>query len=280
MLCQMQNSRSAPSLDIRLIATDLDGTLLGRGGVLSQRSTDALRAAAEAGIIVVFASGRPPFMVEPLLHDLAGVVSYGVLGNGSVVCTLPDQEVLRAQRFDLSLAIDVIAQLRTYDPRYGFALATDIGFAHQPGFAERMPVVSMPSPVADVLTAIAGATEAVKLMVFHDEFAAHELLGLLPTLLDAQVSVTHMGADCVEIGPAGIDKGVGLAWLCDRLGVEAAQVMAFGDEFNDHEMLRWAGHSVAVATAHEATKSLCDEVTLSGADDGVAVVIERLLGER
>jgi hydroxymethylpyrimidine pyrophosphatase-like HAD family hydrolase len=117
-------------------------------------------------------------------------------------------------------------------------------------------------------------------MVFHDEFAAHELLGLLPTLLDTHVSVTHMGADCVEIGPAGIDKAIGLAWLCDRLGLDAAQVMAFGDEFNDHEMLRWAGHSVAVATAHEATKSLCDEVTLSGDDDGVAVVIERLLGER
>ncbi|MEN9504190.1 MAG: hypothetical protein RI958_116 [Actinomycetota bacterium] len=266
--------------DVRLIATDLDGTLLGRDGALSTRSTDAVRAAADAGIVVVFASGRPPFMVEPLLAGLGDAVSYGVLANGSVVCTLPDQDVLRSVRFELSMVTEVVTQLRRIDQRYGFALATDAGFAHQPGFARRMPAVDMPPPVDDVLVAMSGAREATKLMAFHDDHPSHELLGLLPGMLDLDVSVTHMGADCVEIGPAGIDKGVGLAWLCDHLGVPAAHVMAFGDEFNDHEMLRWAGYSVAMSTAHEATKSLCDEVTLSGADDGVAVVIERLLDER
>ena len=56
-------------------------------------------------------------------------------------------------------------------------------------------------------------------------------------------------------------------------------MVAFGDEFNDHEMLQWAGHAVAMANAHPATRDLADEVTLSNLDDGVAVVIERLLGE-
>lgn len=219
-------------------------------------------------------------MVEPLLHDLTDVVRYGVLANGSLVCTLPDQTVLRSVRFELSLASAVVTQLRAHDPRYGFALATDIGFAHQAGFAERMPAVTMPPVVDDVLVAAEGAREAIKLMVFHDELPAHDLLDILPPVIDLDVSVTHMGADCVEIGPAGIDKGVGLAWLCAHLDIAADHVMAFGDEFNDHEMLRWAGYSVAMATAHHATKSLCDEVTLSGAEDGVAAVIERLLTGR
>jgi hydroxymethylpyrimidine pyrophosphatase-like HAD family hydrolase len=59
--------------------------------------------------------------------------------------------------------------------------------------------------------------------------------------------------------------------------VAAADVVVFGDEFNDHEMMRWAGHSVAVANAHPATRSLATEVTASNIDDGVAIVIERLL---
>ncbi len=262
---------------MRLIATDLDGTLLGPGGALSARAVDALRAASAAGVHVVLASGRPPFMIEPLAAQIGPAASHGVLANGSVVCTLPDLAVLRAVRFEVATAAATVTLLRSLDARYGFALATDAGFAHEPGFAERMPAPTLVPPSADALAAAEGASEAVKLMVFHERFSAHELLGLLPTVLEDDVSVTHMGADCVEIGPPGIDKATGLRWLCAHLGVGAADVVAFGDEFNDHEMLRWAGRAIAVANAHEATRALCDEVTLSNADDGVAVAIERLL---
>jgi hypothetical protein len=86
-----------------------------------------------------------------------------------------------------------------------------------------------------------------------------------------------MGADCVEIGPAGIDKATGLAWLCTHLGIDPADVVAFGDEYNDHEMLRFAGHGVVMANANEHTRALADEIAPSNSDDGVAVVIERLL---
>lgn len=264
---------------MRLIATDLDGTLLGPAGRVSPRNVQALRAAHAAGVHVVIASGRPPFMVAPLATELGGAVTHGVLANGSVVCTLPDEQVLRAVRFEVDVAVDVVHRLRALDRGYGFALATDAGFAHERGFVERMPM-SPPVPVTtDALDAVRGSREAVKLMAFHDDHTAHELLELLPTILGPDLSVTHMGADCVEIGPAGIDKVTGLAWLCDHLGVAAADVVAFGDEFNDNEMLRWAGHGVAMANAHPVTRQLADEVTASNADDGVAIVIERLVGE-
>ena len=265
---------------VRLIATDLDGTLLGPGGSLSDRSVEALRAAHEAGVLVVFATGRPPFMVEELVERVGPAVSYGVLANGSVVYSFPDRQVLRSVEFDLATALRVIEELRGYDARYGFALATDAGFAFEPGFVERMPAATLGSPVDDVVTAATGATEALKLMVWHQQHGAHDLLALLPTLLDHALAVTHMGADCVEVGPAGIDKAIALAWLCQRLGIDRADVVAFGDEYNDHEMLRWAGRSVAMANAGEVTKALCHETTASNADDGVAVAIERLLADR
>ena len=264
---------------MRLLATDLDGTLLGHDGQVSERSARALQAARDAGWYVVLATGRPPFMVDLLMPQLGDAVTHGVMANGSVVATLPDQQVLRTVRFEIDIATGVVERLRSIDPHYRFALATDAGFAHEPGFDERMPARTPTPPTADVLEAAAGATEAIKLMVFHDRYGAHELLGLLPTILGHDVSVTHMGADCVEIGPAGIDKGSGLVWLCAHLGIDAADVVAFGDEFNDHEMLRWAGHAVVMGNASPATQALADEVAPTNADDGVAVVIERLLGE-
>ena len=124
---------------MRLIATDLDGTLLGAGGTLSERNVRALHAAKDAGWYVVLASGRPPFMVAEYLPRLADAVTHGVLANGSIVCTLPDQEMLRAIRFGVSMATDVVVRLRALDLAYGFAMATDVGFAHEDGFAERMP---------------------------------------------------------------------------------------------------------------------------------------------
>lgn len=262
---------------MRLIATDLDGTLLGRGGTLSQRNIDALRAAKDAGWYVVLASGRPPFMIAGMMDQLSHAVTHGVLANGSIVCTLPDVKTLRAVRFGVAMAVDVVDQLRALDPGYGFALATDAGFAYEAGFAERMPAPQRTPQSDDVLAATHGATEAVKLMVYHQHHTAHELLHVLPPLLDDALSVTHMGADCVEVGPAGIDKGTGLSWLCAHLQVEAHDVVAFGDEYNDHEMLRWAGLGIAMANASEVTRELADQVTTANTDDGVAVALERLI---
>lgn len=263
---------------MRLLATDLDGTLLGPDGVVSERNVAALRLARAAGWYVVLATGRPPFMVDLLAPQLGEVATHGVMANGSVVATLPDQTVLRTVRFEIELAVRVVTRLRSIDDGYGFALATDRGFAHQVGFAERMPAPTPTPPTDDVLVAADQATEAIKLMVFHRHHGAHELLGLLPTILGHDVSVTHMGADCVEVGVAGIDKATGLMFLCDHLGVDAADVVAFGDEYNDHEMLVWAGRGVAMANAPEETRRLADEVTLSNVDDGVAVALERMLG--
>jgi Cof subfamily protein (haloacid dehalogenase superfamily) len=262
---------------VRLIATDLDGTLLGPGGTLSQRNVDALRAAKDAGWYVVLASGRPPFMIVELMHRLSDAVTHGVLANGSVVCTLPDAATLRAIRFGVSMAVGVVQHLRSLDSGYGFAMATDIGFAHERGFAERMPAEQPMPPSTDVLAAADGASEAIKLMVFHDRHTAHELLDLLPPMLDDALAVTHMGADCVEIGPAGIDKATALSWLCAHLQVDARDVVAFGDEYNDHEMLRWAGLGIAMGNANQLTRDLADEVTSANTDDGVAVALERLV---
>jgi Cof subfamily protein (haloacid dehalogenase superfamily) len=261
----------------RLIATDLDGTLLNSQGEVSVRTVDALRAAHEAGVIIVFATGRPPMVAFREVMAVGPAVGYGVMANGSMICSLPDAEPLFTIGFPSALAFDAIALLRAHDPLFGFALATDRGFTEEVGFAERMPVHHLNPTVEDVLNGHEGATEAIKLLAFHHHHSALELLDIIPPIVGVDLVVSHMGTEAVELGPAGADKGAGLRWLCAHLAIEPADIVVFGDEINDLAMFEFAGHSVAVANASPSVRAAADEVTESNDNDGVAIVIESLL---
>ena len=86
------------------------------------------------------------------------------------------------------------------------------------------------------------------------------------------------GEGIVEILPLGLTKATGLSLAARRLGVKAADTITFGDMPNDIPMFAWAAHGVAMAGAHEDLKAVADEVTLSNDEDGIAGVLERLLG--
>lgn len=268
----------------KLIALDLDGTLLDDSGRLTDRSVTAIEAAVDAGHLVVLATGRPPQMAVPVTEALVGTVRHIVGGNGSIISTFPesladDPELLHLIGFEIDDAMTVVATLREHDAAYGFALATDAGFAHEPGFATLMPAAVHDEPVPDA-TAI-GGTQAFKLLAFHATLSVHDLITTVPNLIGGRTStellVSHMGADAVEIGPADADKCTGLRWLCDHLGVAAADVIAVGDEWNDLTMLEWAGRSVAMGNAGDRVKAVAGEVIGSHAEEGVAIFLESLL---
>lgn len=259
----------------RLIALDLDGTLLAPTGRLTERTANAVRATAAAGHHVVIATGRPPHLVDDIAGQLGDAVGHIVGVNGSMVCTFPDSTLLRLIGFDIADAHGVVTTLRSIDPAFGFSIATDQGFAHEPGFAARLPTTMETDPVDDVLGL--GGSEVYKLFVFHPHRPVHDLIAELPATLPTHLAVTHMGADVAEIGPSAIDKRAGLAWLCGELGVDQADVIAFGDEWNDITMIEWAGHGVAMNNADSHVKAVADEIAPSNAADGVAIVLEAML---
>lgn len=269
---------------MQLIALDLDGTLLDHRGRVTSRAVAAIEAAVSAGFVVVIATGRPPQMAVPVTEALIGSVRHIVGGNGSIISSFPetpgtDPELLHLIGFDIDDAFTVVTTLRNHDNRYGFALATDAGFAHEPGFADLMPAAVHDDPVPDVIAV--GGTKAFKLLAFHAELSVHELIDAVPRLIDGHTSnellVSHMGADAIEIGPAGSDKCTGLRWLCDHLGVAAADVIAVGDEWNDITMLEWAGRGVATGNAADRVKAVADEVIGANHADGVAIFLESLV---
>ena len=98
---------------------------------------------------------------------------------------------------------------------------------------------------------------------------------LAPVVGDAADLTFSHPRGLVEISPPGVTKATGLAEVAARLGVAAADVVAFGDMPNDLEMLRWVGHGVAMGNAHPALLEVADEVTASNAEDGLALVLER-----
>ncbi|HEY6932878.1 MAG TPA: HAD-IIB family hydrolase, partial [Marmoricola sp.] len=153
-------------------------------------------------------------------------------------------------------------------------------FVAEPGYAamatfsdhKRDPQTMGAHPLADVL-----AQPSIKLVARHAELDNAALLDSIRALGLDGFEATHSGAPFVEVLPRGVSKAWGLARLCEHLGLDPAEVVAFGDAPNDAEMLAWAGCGVAVANAAPESRAAADEVTASNDEDGVAMVLERLL---
>jgi Cof subfamily protein (haloacid dehalogenase superfamily) len=259
----------------RLVAVDLDGTLLRSNGTLSERTRRALDLLEPAGSQLVIVTGRPWrwfLEVADLVDDDALVVCL----NGAATVRAATGEIVVASPLGGDPARALVARLRDRHPGVRFAVETTAGFGHEEGYRQRGP--SFVRPVPD-LGALFDLGDVLKLLA-QDPLAGAE--DLRKTVLDsgiAGVTVTFSSPSLLEIGGFHATKAEALAGLAGRLGVDRAEVLAFGDMPNDVAMLAWAGHGVAVANAHPEARAAAAEVTASNDDDGVALVLERLFGD-
>jgi hydroxymethylpyrimidine pyrophosphatase-like HAD family hydrolase len=234
----------------RLIATDLDGTLLRSDGTLSQRTSSALRDCMAAGIEVVFVSGRPVRSVESLAAQVGGGLT-AVCANGAVAHDFHSD--LRTVLGEISpdQARRIIEELRAVLPDVGFAVETGTRSLREPAFRTG-GVPGRDSDVVESWDAVwRQAERIVKVLARSASLSADGMVAAARAALTVPVEVSHSGGrGLVEFGPCGVTKATTLAWLCARRGVDAADVVAFGDMPNDLPMLRWAGTSYAVANAH------------------------------
>ncbi|HVE97944.1 MAG TPA: HAD family hydrolase [Mycobacteriales bacterium] len=258
---------------VRLVATDLDGTLVRSDGTVSARTRAAVRAAQAAGIHVVAVTGRPPrWMAE--LADVFGA-GHAVCANGAFVVDLETGEAVRSFPMAADVAAEVADALRTVVPDVVFAVERGQRFRHEAAYAPLWPTPG-DAVVADLEELLEGPVN--KLLARAGHLDADEFLDLAHGAVASLATVTHSSSDgLVEISAAGVTKASTLAVLCAELGVEPADTVAVGDMPNDLPMLEWAGRGIAVANAHSAVLAAADEVTASNDDDGVALVLERHL---
>ena len=263
----------------RLVASDVDGTLLDPMARVTERTARAVARVVAAGTPFVLVTGRPPRWIPPVSEptDLRG---YAVCSNGAVLYDIGADRVLTTHGLEPVLLHDVTHALERALPglRVAVERASTGTLAGPPFVAEfgyRNPWGDedggTTAPRAEVL-----GHPATKLLVRHPDLTSGEMAAAAREVLDHAVDVTFStNSGLIEFSAAGVTKAFGLAEVCARLDRAAPDVVAFGDMPNDVEMLRWAGHGVAMANAHPEALDAADEITASNSRDGVAQVLER-----
>jgi Cof subfamily protein (haloacid dehalogenase superfamily) len=257
----------------RLVATDLDGTVVRSDGTISDRTRAALAAVEQAGAVLVLVTGRPPRWMPPIV-EATGHRGVAICANGALVYDLHTSRVVRHDLLSAEAMRAVVEALQRDAPGIAFAVERhDTGFAHEPSYRPRWDSGDPKAvrPLDELL-----ADGAVKLLARHDGMSADELLAVANESVGDIGTLTHSSSDgLLEVSARGVSKASGLATLAAEQGIDAGAVVAFGDMPNDLPMLAWAGHGVAVANAHPEVLAIADEVTASNDDDGVAQVLER-----
>ncbi|BAU84664.1 hydrolase [Streptomyces laurentii] len=260
----------------RLVATDLDGTLLRADESVSVRTRDALKAAAAAGAAHIIVTGRGVPWTRPILDDL-GYEGIAVCGQGAQVYHAGERRLLTSLTLDRKLGALAMAKLEAEVGPLALAASRDgldgevlvgPGYRHQDG---PLPYVPFEDPAA------VWAEPLTKLYIQHPTLSDDELTRVARQTVGGLVDVVLAGPDIVEIVPLGLSKATGLSLAARRLKVKPVDTIAFGDMPNDIPMFGWAAHGVAMANAHQELKAVSHEVTGSNEEDGIATVLERLL---
>jgi HAD superfamily hydrolase (TIGR01484 family) len=269
-------------MGFRAIATDLDGTLLRDDKSVSDRTRAAIHAAEDAGVLVVIATGRPPRWIPPVVEQLGdrGLV---VCANGASVYDPARHELVDRIEIDPAVARELVDDIEAAFPdallgvEQGFDFAVDEAIEQREADRRLMLSWQLPGlrvgPIRDCLD-----RPVTKLIARLPIPAPEGSAAAMQELVGNRALVTHSTSEAfLELSHPDVHKASTVERLLAESGIDAADVVAFGDMPNDIELIRWAGHGVAVANAHPALKEAADEVTASNNDDGVAIVVERYL---
>jgi len=263
----------------KLVATDLDGTLVRSDYTVSSYTTEVLAKVRAAGVTLVGITGRGPRLID-LCGQHAPGVHFMVFSQGAYVVDLDHggpPQVLSAIRMEgaaVAKAVDLIeaevgpVQLVAEaldEPGAPLWFDAGVQWPYPVPYEERHRVDSLAVPL-------------LKAFVRAPSLSTDELLKVARRVVPASLcEATHAGMPFVELCPPGVTKAAGLAVVAGRLGVGARDALVFGDMPNDVPMFAWAGRGVAVANAHHDLLAVADEVTDSNDDDGVARYLDRLL---
>ncbi len=262
---------------VRLVASDLDGTVIRPDGTMSARTLAAFAACEERGVDVVFVTGRPTRWMAPVARE-TGHRGIAVCSNGAVVYDLGAERVVRTRALSGEDVRGAVAALRAVLPGAAFALETLAGFRREPGFLPRHELArAVPAGTLEEL--LQDDPTVVKLLCRDGTSTADPMLALARPALHGIAEPVHSNSadSMVEIAALGVSKASTLAEVAAERSIDPAEVVAFGDMPNDVPMLRWAGLGVAVADAHPEALEAAAEVAPPCEQDGVAQVLERLL---
>ncbi|WP_425309392.1 HAD family hydrolase [Ammonicoccus fulvus] len=255
----------------RLIATDLDGTLLRSDTTVGDRTRQALDLVRSAGVLVVPVTARQPVGIRQVAGN-AGFTDWAVCSNGAYSWHLTEERAGFVTLLEPEPLAQLVTALGERVPAARFAVVRDFGrdFVAEEGYAAlsvfhdhaMQPRVMRRGTPAELVS-----EPCLKFVARSDRHTPPELYAEIEALGLDGIAPTLSGAPFVEVAAAGVSKATGLARLCADLGIEPQEVVAFGDARNDVAMLEWAGHGVAMANAVPQAQAVADEVLSTTNDD-------------
>jgi Cof subfamily protein (haloacid dehalogenase superfamily) len=262
----------------RLVATDLDGTIVRQDLTISDRTVAALRGVEALGVPVVLVSGRPARWMAPVAERL-GHTGLAVCANGAVLYDLHTEQVVSSEPLAVAVGLEAARRIRAAVPGVAFAVETTSGFGHEQTYVARYDagLERVVAPVEELYT-----EPALKLLARHEAMGPDDLLAAAREVAGDLVELTHSATESalLEISAAGVSKATGLARLAASLEVDAADVVAFGDMPNDLPMLAWAGLAYGVRDGHPDVQAAVAHLVDPPELDGVARTLESLFALR
>jgi hypothetical protein len=258
---------------IKLLALDIDDTLVYRAGKVSERNLKAIAAAREAGVYVTLATGRGYFGSSRVVKELdldTYIVNYGGAMINDAKTDLPV--------FTTELENELVQEI--------MAMADEMGL-HSHLYQGDGIVCSKPHPYANNYVSLLDLPFEVdpelqnkvwknvpKVLIITEPERVEELLPIFEKHFEGRVCVSASSPGFIEFNRLGANKGSAVAWIAEKLGIEQSEVAAMGDNTLDYEMIEYAGIGAVVENGNEALKAIADVIVPSCTEDGVAHFIE------
>lgn len=275
-------------MDIKIIASDLDGTLLGNDSKLSKRTIEVLTKAHEMGIEIVAATGRARNALPEDVKNLP-FIKYAITSNGGRVVKLPsgetcyenfilEEKALEACNIlqDLDMNIEIFIDGVAYISRreYDAIMSGEITTRRKDYIRETR------TPVEDIFALM--RENAAKIENINIDYVDQETKARVGAVLEKieDVTLTSSVPTNHEIEGKTTSKADALAFVLREYGLRKEQLMAFGDNPNDISMIEFAGVGIATGNAEEIVKKSADYITLPNDEDGVAAAIERFIFDK
>ncbi|KOE82511.1 HAD family hydrolase [Vibrio alginolyticus] len=262
----------------KLIALDMDGTLLNSKKQITERTKQAIAKAREQGITVVLASGRPIDGMRDKLEELNlnSNDDFVLYYNGSMVQNIGTGEIIHHQIIDGKSAKQVAKLASQFGVNtHAFSQIHGLITPHISEYTElEARINGLPITEMD-FDALEDDHPIIKAMIVAEPSLLSDTVAKLPKELYQQFTIVQSAPFFLEFLNTQSNKGVGVKAIADHLAITADQVICMGDAENDHHMLEFAGLGIAMANAMEQTKKIADHITLSNDEDGVAIAIEK-----
>jgi len=261
----------------KLIATDLDGTIVSHDGVISQRTIDAFTRARDLGVHIFFVTGRPPRW----MGEIREAFGFGaaICCNGAMLYDLMNDAVIEEWMISIDEQFEIVRRMRIAMPEMSFAVESNDHYNREIAYVPKWDAGLDNVGVGKIEEIITQPALKVLGRCSNLEFTSDEMVDVARRELEGLVTVTHSAANdsLIEISALNISKGTTLAMMAERLGLTADDCVSFGDNPNDFSMLQWTARSYAIIGGHPEAPTFAKDVAEPCTDDGVAKIIEQLL---